>query len=198
MDTAELAVEFGMAPGVTIADSDKLKLTGSVVQSKLVDAASPIVYGYTELPSIFSFDGPIFNLSNTGRAARRTPLRRPETARHGPRHGGRPGLGRGPAPGRGPRGAEGRTLGGAAPDRRAEAQQPLHHSARSIGRGSRCATATPRTCSSRACSRAPPRSRSTRRSWTCPSRRGTSSSFPTTRSGAARPGEASASSSTRS
>jgi hypothetical protein len=29
-----------------------------------VDAGSPIVYGYAEFPSIFSFDGPIFNLSN--------------------------------------------------------------------------------------------------------------------------------------
>ncbi len=65
MDTAELAVEFGMAPGVTIAESDKLKLSGSVVTSRVVDATSPIVYGYSESPAIFSFDGPIFNLSHT-------------------------------------------------------------------------------------------------------------------------------------
>ena len=64
MDTAELAVQFGLAPGVSITDSEKLKLTGSVVRSKLVDAASPIVYGYSEMPSIFSFDGPIFNIAN--------------------------------------------------------------------------------------------------------------------------------------
>ena len=64
MDTAELAVQYGLAPGVSVADSEKLKLTGSVVRSKIVDAASPLAYGYSETPSIFSFDGPIFNLSN--------------------------------------------------------------------------------------------------------------------------------------
>ncbi len=64
MDTAELAVQFGLAPGVSTAEAEKLKVTGSVVRSVLVDAASPIVYGYSDSPSIFSFDGPIFNLSN--------------------------------------------------------------------------------------------------------------------------------------
>jgi len=76
MDTAELAVQYGMAPGVSIGEAEKLKLTGSVVRSKLVDAASPIVYGYPETPSIFSFDGPIFNLSNI--AGRRGGPRFPE------------------------------------------------------------------------------------------------------------------------
>ncbi len=73
MDTAELAVKYGLAPGVSIAGAEKLKLTGSVVRAKIVDASSPIVYGYPESPSIFSFDGPIFNLSNVagGRGRRR-------------------------------------------------------------------------------------------------------------------------------
>jgi hypothetical protein len=64
MDTAELAVQYGLAPGVSIAESDKLKLTGSVVRARTVDASSPIAYGYPESPAVFSFDGPIFNLSN--------------------------------------------------------------------------------------------------------------------------------------
>ncbi|MGE5275717.1 MAG: M14 family zinc carboxypeptidase [Acidobacteriota bacterium] len=76
MDTAQLAVEYGLAPGVSVAEAEKLKLTGSVVRSKLVDASSPIVYGYPETPSIFSFDGPIFNLSNI--AGRRGGPRFPE------------------------------------------------------------------------------------------------------------------------
>jgi hypothetical protein len=72
MDTSELAVEYGFAPGVTIADSDKLKLTGSVVRSKIVDGTSPIAYGYPDSPAIFSFDGPIFNLSSvSGRRGNR-------------------------------------------------------------------------------------------------------------------------------
>ncbi|MEP6802175.1 MAG: M14 family zinc carboxypeptidase [Acidobacteriota bacterium] len=73
MDTAELAVNFGLTPGVSIARANQLKLTGSVVRSKLVDRASPIAYGYAEPPSLYSFDGPIFNLSNLagGRGGRR-------------------------------------------------------------------------------------------------------------------------------
>ncbi|MGH9367377.1 MAG: M14 family zinc carboxypeptidase [Thermoanaerobaculia bacterium] len=72
MDTAELAVQHGLTPGVSIKEPEKLKLTGSVVRSKLVDASSPIVYGYPEALSIFSFDGPVFGLSNVaGRRPRR-------------------------------------------------------------------------------------------------------------------------------
>jgi hypothetical protein len=73
MDTAELAVQFGLAPGVAIGRAEKLKVTGSVLRSKIVDAASPIVYGYTEAPALYAYDGPIFNLSNLagGRGPRR-------------------------------------------------------------------------------------------------------------------------------
>ena len=44
-----------------------------IVRVKVVDAASPIVYGYSEAPAIYSFDGPIFNVSNLagGRGGRR-------------------------------------------------------------------------------------------------------------------------------
>jgi hypothetical protein len=73
MDTADLAVSFGLTPGVSVARQDKLKLTGSLVRSKIVDRASPILYGYAEAPVLYSFDGPIFNLSNLagGRIGRR-------------------------------------------------------------------------------------------------------------------------------
>ena len=73
MDTAELAVNFGLTHGVSIARPEKLKLTGSLVRSKLVDRSSPILYGYADAPAIYSFDGPIFNVSNLagGRIARR-------------------------------------------------------------------------------------------------------------------------------
>ncbi len=64
MDTANLAVANGMTPGVTIAAPRNLKMVGSVVRSKVVDAASPIAYGYAEDLSIWSFNGPIFNLTN--------------------------------------------------------------------------------------------------------------------------------------
>ncbi len=75
MDTAELAVDFGLTPGVSIARPEKLKLTGSVVRSQLVDRSSPILYGYAEAPAFYSFDGPIFNVSSLAgsRGRRRAP-----------------------------------------------------------------------------------------------------------------------------
>jgi hypothetical protein len=73
MDTAELAVRYGLTHGVSIDRAEKLKLTGSLVRSKLVDRSSPILYGYSSAPAIYSFDGPIFIVSNLagGRVARR-------------------------------------------------------------------------------------------------------------------------------
>ena len=73
MDSAELAVGYGLAPGLAVERADKLKLTGSVVRSKIVDAQSPILYGYTEAPALYSFDGPIFEVSHmaSGRGRRR-------------------------------------------------------------------------------------------------------------------------------
>jgi hypothetical protein len=73
MDTADLAVEYGLTQGVSITRPQKLKLVGSVVKSRLVDSASPIAYGYDDGLSIYSFEGPIFNVSNSasGRGGRR-------------------------------------------------------------------------------------------------------------------------------
>ncbi len=71
MDTAELAVQYGLVPGVSTTAAKDLKLTGSVVRSRIVDPASPIVYGYPAAPSIYSFDGPIFEVSNLARGGGR-------------------------------------------------------------------------------------------------------------------------------
>jgi hypothetical protein len=71
-DTAGFAVSFGFTPGVSITPPQRLKVTGSALKSKFVDAASPIAYGYGETLSIFCSNGPIFNLSNlAGSAGRR-------------------------------------------------------------------------------------------------------------------------------
>jgi hypothetical protein len=78
MDTAEFAVNNGFTPGVSIARSTKLKAIGAVLRAKVVDAASPIAYGYSDALSIYCFNGPIFNLSNmaSGRGGRpRAPQR---------------------------------------------------------------------------------------------------------------------------
>jgi Zinc carboxypeptidase len=75
MDTADLAVTYGLTPGVSLARADKLKVTGSVLRTKVVDAASPIAYGYGEALSAYGFDPPIFTLTSMadGRGHRARP-----------------------------------------------------------------------------------------------------------------------------
>jgi hypothetical protein len=63
-DTTNFAVQFGFTPGVSIGNSTRLKVTGSALRSKLVDAASPIVYGYADNFSIFASNPPIFAVTN--------------------------------------------------------------------------------------------------------------------------------------
>ncbi len=63
-DTDHFAVTFGFTPGVSIGTAQRLKVTGSALRSKLVDAASPIVYGYRDNLAIFAANPPVFNLSN--------------------------------------------------------------------------------------------------------------------------------------
>jgi hypothetical protein len=74
-DTADFSVAFGLTPGVSVTRPQRLKITGAVLRSKLVDGASPIAYGYDDGPSIYSSDGPIFGISNFvgGRAGRPSP-----------------------------------------------------------------------------------------------------------------------------
>jgi Zinc carboxypeptidase len=64
MDTADLVVSNGFTPGVSIQRSTRLRAIGDVLRTKLVDATSPIAYGYGDSLSIYCFNGPIFNVSN--------------------------------------------------------------------------------------------------------------------------------------
>ncbi|HSB09539.1 MAG TPA: M14 family zinc carboxypeptidase [Blastocatellia bacterium] len=75
MDTANFAVQLGFTPGVSIVPAQRLKVTGSILRSKFVDSASPIAYGYGEGLSIYTYEGPIFNIGNFaggGRGRRRS------------------------------------------------------------------------------------------------------------------------------
>jgi hypothetical protein len=63
-DTASFAVQYGFTAGVAVTPAQRLKITGAVLRSKLVDGASPLAYGYDENLSIYSSDGPIFGVSN--------------------------------------------------------------------------------------------------------------------------------------
>jgi hypothetical protein len=69
-DTADFAVTYGLTHGVSITRPQRLKVTGSVLRSKVVDGASPIAYGYDDTLSIYAFDGPIFSVSNFARGGR--------------------------------------------------------------------------------------------------------------------------------
>jgi hypothetical protein len=63
-DTTNFAVAFGFTPGVSASNGQRLKVTGSALRSKMVDAASPIVYGYNDNLAIFASNPPILSLSN--------------------------------------------------------------------------------------------------------------------------------------
>ncbi len=63
-DTTSFAVQFGFTPGVSVTPAQRLKITGAVLRSKIVDGASPIAYGYDDGVSIYSSNGPILGVSN--------------------------------------------------------------------------------------------------------------------------------------
>src|SRR5271170_4530572 len=63
-DTSAFALSIGLADGISSSSSDKMKIVGAVVGTRLVDGASPIAYGYGEKVSAYCDNGPIFSLSN--------------------------------------------------------------------------------------------------------------------------------------
>jgi hypothetical protein len=63
-DTADLAVTHNFTPGVSIQRAQRLRAVGSILRTRMVDAASPIAYGYGESLAMYCANGPIFNLSN--------------------------------------------------------------------------------------------------------------------------------------
>ncbi len=86
--TAEFAIDVGLAPGVFITPTDKLKVVGSVLQAKFVDRKSPIAAGYTSDDlALYSAEGQSFKISNLVGGDRRLPnakdFERP-TGRGGP------------------------------------------------------------------------------------------------------------------
>jgi hypothetical protein len=72
-DTSRFALSIGFGDSVTLGTAQKMKIVGSVLSTRLVDAASPIAYGYDEKLSAYCDNGPIFSLSSIagGRGFRR-------------------------------------------------------------------------------------------------------------------------------
>ena len=69
-DTAQFAVDMGLAPGVSVPSNDA-KVVGSVLNSTFVSPASPIANGYGSTLPVMSANGMVFNISNTLGASRR-------------------------------------------------------------------------------------------------------------------------------
>jgi hypothetical protein len=89
MDTARLAVELHLTPGVALEPPKQVKIVGSVLKSINMDAASPIAYGFGENLPVYCDNGPIFNVANV--ASGRSGPRRLGTE-PGPRPTGRGGM----------------------------------------------------------------------------------------------------------
>jgi Zinc carboxypeptidase len=64
-NTADLAVQFGFTSGVSLHDAGRSRVVGSLLRSRIVDAASPIVYGVPDSLAVYSDDGESYTVSNS-------------------------------------------------------------------------------------------------------------------------------------
>jgi Zinc carboxypeptidase len=63
-DTSQFVLEIGLGNGVSAVSSEKMKVVGAVVGTRVVDAASPIAYGFEEKISAYCDNGPIFSVNS--------------------------------------------------------------------------------------------------------------------------------------
>jgi Zinc carboxypeptidase len=71
-DTAQFAIETGLAPGVSIAPHDDARVVGTVLNTVFVARDHPVAFGYGPGVPVISASGMAFNVSNTvGRAGGR-------------------------------------------------------------------------------------------------------------------------------
>jgi Zinc carboxypeptidase len=64
-DTAQFAIETGLAPGVSIAPHGDARVVGTVMNTVFVDRESPVAFGYGLSVPVISANGMAFNVSNT-------------------------------------------------------------------------------------------------------------------------------------
>jgi hypothetical protein len=64
-DTAQFAIESGLAPGVSIAPRGDVRVVGSVLGAVFVAPQSPVAYGFGKEVAVMSADGMAFNVSQT-------------------------------------------------------------------------------------------------------------------------------------
>jgi hypothetical protein len=64
-DTAQFAIDTGLAPGVSIASHDDARVVGTVLNTVFVAPHNPVAFGYGAGVPVISADGMAFNVSNT-------------------------------------------------------------------------------------------------------------------------------------
>jgi hypothetical protein len=71
-DTAQFAIDTGLAPGVSVAARGDVRVVGTILNTVFVDRNSPVAFGYGAGVPVISAGGMAFNVSNTiGRAGGR-------------------------------------------------------------------------------------------------------------------------------
>jgi hypothetical protein len=71
-DTAQFAIENGLAPGVSVASTGDARVVGSVLDAVFVTHQNPVAYGFGKEVAVMSSEGMAFNVSETvGRRGRR-------------------------------------------------------------------------------------------------------------------------------
>lgn len=64
--TAGLAVDYGLARGVSILEARNLRVRGSVLRSVVRDRSSPITYGYPDTVAVYFNTSPLFQVDTVG------------------------------------------------------------------------------------------------------------------------------------
>lgn len=63
-NTADFAIQYGLTNGVSSATPTTKVVVGTLLRTRLVDDASPIVYGIADNMAVFSHDGMSFGVTN--------------------------------------------------------------------------------------------------------------------------------------
>ncbi|MGB6191940.1 MAG: M14 family zinc carboxypeptidase [Terracidiphilus sp.] len=64
-DTAQFAIDEGLAPGVSVASHGDARVVGTVLNTVFVDRENPVAFGYGTSVPVISANGLAFNVSNT-------------------------------------------------------------------------------------------------------------------------------------
>lgn len=63
-NTADMAITFGLANGVSFNEAGRLHVVGSLLRTRVVDSESPLAYGIRDSLAVYSDGGETFSVSN--------------------------------------------------------------------------------------------------------------------------------------